>query len=322
MINLHNILIKIKKMKFKVASILTVITLLSSVWVAEAQVGGFLKDKAQKALVKGLKRGEDEKKIDEQQQVEEQKEKQQSKQNPADSYMQKKMMGWMGMNKVKYDPAYSYTSSMKMDVETLDSAATEVNKGSYSFYFDKNSKNFAMEFEALNPESGKNEKSLMIFDYKNMAILIISDKDGQKSGIAMAMAPDSSQESNTQDAQNEAVSQEDLSAYNMYYKPTGRTKNIMGYKCSEYVYENPEGRIELWATNDIKYDYSGAYGHMQGFQYLATGGTAYLLGTVLEMHFKDADSNARGDFWIKELNPNTSRTISVADFQIVGLGGK
>ena len=41
-----------------------VIALMGVTMVTEAQVGGFLKDKAQKAVSKSLKRGEDEKKVD------------------------------------------------------------------------------------------------------------------------------------------------------------------------------------------------------------------------------------------------------------------
>jgi hypothetical protein len=295
-----------------------IIALMGVTMVTEAQVGGFLKDKAQKAVVKSLKSGEDDKRIEEQQQ--EQPEKQEKKQpSTADQYMQQKMMP-MGFKNVKFDPAYSFSSSMEMDVETVDSASTEVNRGAYAFYFDKNSQNFAMEFEALSRETGKKEKSLMIFDFKNKAMLILADKDGEKSGIAMNFEPDSIQQEKGKDELAEPVPQEDLSVYNMNYKATGRTKNVLGYKCKEYVYENSEGKVELWATNDIKYNYSEAFGHMNGFQYLATGGTAYLLGTVLEMHFKDANSNARADFWVKEFNPSFSRTLSVTDYQVVGLG--
>lgn len=304
-----------------------VIFLLVGITEANAQIGGFLKDKAQKAVVKGLKRGEEENKTE--QAKEEQKEEQkqetnkQAKPNPAGNFMQKKMMGMMGLNNVKYDLAYNYTSSMRMDIETVDSASTEVNKGTYTTYFDKNSKNFAMEFEGIDRESGQKQKSLMIFDYKNMSMLILSEKDGQKSGIAMVIPPDSTQNNNESEEKAEVANQEDLSAYNMYYKPTGRSKSIAGYNCKEFAYENPEGRVELWATNDLKYDYSSAYGQMNGFQALATAGLGgYLLGTVMEMHFKDSDSNARSDLFIKDINSNTNKTFSIADYQIIGLGGE
>ena len=163
----------------------------------------------------------------------------------------------------------------------------------------------------------------MIFDYKNMAMLILSDKNGEKSGVAMEIPKDSIQENAAdEEAAAETAKQEDLADYNMYYKPTGRSKKIAGFGCKEYAYENPEGRVELWATNDFKYDYSSAYGQMGGFQALATAGFGgYLLGTVLEMHFKDSDSNARSDLFVKEINPNSSKQFNIADYQIIGLGG-
>ena len=309
-------------MKRKVIAATMIMTLLCINLVTEAQVGGFLKDKTQKAVLKNLKRDDNETKVEDQKQEEQAQTQENPKQNAADQHMQQKMMGLMGFKNVKFDPTYSFTSSMKMDVETVDSASAEVNKGLYAFYFDKKSQNFAMEFEVVNQETGQKEKSLMIFDHKNKAMLILSDKEGEKSGIAMNFEPDSVQQAEGKDEIAESASQEDLSAYNMYYKATGKTKEVLGYTCKEYVYESPEGKVSLWATNDIKYNYSDAFGHMNGFQNLATGGTAYLLGTVLEMHFKDADSNARADFWVKEYNPNTDKTLRVTDYQVVGLGGE
>ncbi|MGE0076776.1 MAG: DUF4412 domain-containing protein [Bacteroidales bacterium] len=285
---------------------------------SNAQLGSFLKDKALKAAEKGVKKNEEKK-------AEEQKEEQkpQKQTSPTNNFMQKKMMGMMGMNNVKYDMAYSYSSSMKMDIEAVDSAATEVSKVAYTSYFDKDSKNFAMEFESTDHETGEKVKSLMIFDYKNMAMLILSDKDGEKSGIAMEIPRDSTQASTDEDQTPETASQEDLSAYNTFYKPTGRTKKIAGFNCKEFAYENPEGRVELWATNDFKYDYSTAYGQMNGFQALASAGFGgYLLGTVMEMHFKDSNSNAHTDLVVKEINPSASKSFNLAGYQIIGFGGQ
>lgn len=310
-------------MSKRVIAIIVAIMVISAT-ESKAQIGSFIKDKAQKAVVKGLKNNNNEK-IEEEQQEQQPKQEQKSQKqtDPANNFMQQKMMGMMGFNNVKYDLNYNYTSSMKMDIESVDSASTEVNKGTYTTYFDKNSKNFAMEFESVDKESGQSQKSLMIFDYKNLAMLILSEKDGEKSGMAMPI--DSSQAQTGTDAetqQTETAEQEDLSNYNMYYKATGRTKNIAGYNCKEYTYENPEGKAEIWATNDIKYDYSNAYGQMGGLQALATGGAgAYLMGTVLEMHFKDSDSNARSDLFVKEINTNTSKSFNISDYQIIGIGG-
>ena len=151
---------------------------------SKAQIGSFLKEKAQKAVANKKEEQKKEEQQKEEQQQTEQTQKPQKQTNPANNFMQKKMMGMMGFNNVKFDLAYSYTSNLKMDIESVDSASTEVNKVAYTSYFDKNSKNFAMEFETVDKKSGEKVKSLMIFDYKNMAMLILSDKNGEKRVLA------------------------------------------------------------------------------------------------------------------------------------------
>ncbi|MCB8963690.1 MAG: DUF4412 domain-containing protein [Bacteroidales bacterium] len=300
--------------------IFLVVAIIAGTTNTNAQIGSFLKEKAQKSVNKKIK--ENEEKKAEEQKEEQKNEPKQKTQNPANSFMQKKMMGMMGLNNVKYDQSYSYTSSMKMDIEALDSGSTEVSRATYTSYFDKNSKNFAMEFESIDKETHEKVKSLIIFDYKNMAMLILSDKNGEQSGIAMEIPRDSSETPDPEEV-SESISQEDMSALNSFYKPTGRTKKIGGYTCKEYVYENPEGRVELWATNDFKYDYSSAYGQMGGMQALASGGYGgYLLGTVMEMHFKDANSNAFSNLSVKEINPNVSKSFNISNYQVIGVGGE
>ncbi|QKG79019.1 DUF4412 domain-containing protein [Tenuifilum thalassicum] len=299
-------------------SALTLITCLLFSLNTKAQIGNFLKEKAKKAVVKGLKNNESEQTQNEQEQTDQNSNKKPRK-SPTNSIMQQKMMGLMGFKNVKFDPVYNFTSNMKTYFESKDSASTEINKGAYTFYFDKNSKNFAMELEGVNDETNQQEKALFIFDYKNNVMLVLNDKDVEKSGFAIEIQPDST-EIEAEQINEESYNNDEIDNINMYYKPTGKTKNILGYTCKEYVYQTPEGISEIWATNDIKYNYKDAFGQMNGMQLMASGGLAYTLGTILEMHFKDADSDARADFWVKEFNQNEAKTLSVTDYQVIGMG--
>lgn len=290
---------------------------------ASAQIGSFLKDKAINALNKGTKKGNEteQKKKDtiQTQQPKQQKPQQQSNSNPANSFMQQKMMGMMGLNNVKYEMNYNFTSSMSMEMQSTDSLGKKSDKVLYTTFFDKNSKSFAMEFEGVDKQSGKKQNSLMIFDYKNWAMLILGDKgNNEKSGIAMQMAKDSSIEAQ----QNKPTSKTQTHPENMNYKATGRTKVIAGYSCKEYVYENTEGKGEVWATNDVVFDYSTAYGHMGGMQTLATGGTGYGLGTMMEMHFRSLRSKAQSDLVVTDIKPSNPKSINLTGYQIIGMGGQ
>jgi hypothetical protein len=314
-------------MKTRIAFFLLAILIAYSANDASAQIKSILKDKAKGAIAKGLKRGEEDKNAQQAdqnqqaQQEEQQQPRQQGQPNPMGNFMQNKMMGMMGMNNVKYDMNYSYTSSMSMEMEGTDSLGKKWDKVLYTTYFDKVSKSFAMEFEAKDPETQQKQKSLMIFDYKNWAMLILADKGSEKSGIAMQLTPDSAIIEQQNKPEAAPQKQEDISALNMYYKPTGRTKSIAGYKCKEYVYETPQGKAEVWATNDVVYDYSNAYGYMGGMQLLAAGGSAYALGTVMEMHFSDKSSKATSDFVVTDIKASNPKSVNLSGYQIIGMGG-
>lgn len=315
-------------MKSKIIAFMLVAGLFIGVNQASAQIGSFLKDKAKNALNKGLKRGNETEQnqkdtVQTQQPKEQQQTQSQSNSNPANSFMQRKMMGMMGLNNVKYEMNYDFTSSMSMEMQATDSLGKKSDKVLYTTYFDKNSKSFAMEFEGVDKQSGKKQNSLMIFDYKNWAMLILGDKgNNEKSGIAMQMAKDSSIEAQQNKPVSETQTHQDLSSANMYYKATGRTKTIAGYSCKEYVYENTEGKGEIWATNDVVFDYSTAYGHMGGMQTLASGGMGYGLGMMMEMHFKDLHSKAQSDLVVTDIKPSNPKSLNLAGYQIIGMGGQ
>jgi len=311
-------------MKARIIVLMLVVGFLFSGNQTSAQLNSFLKDKAKEALNKGTKKEvKNEPKKKETEQTEEtQQQKQQTPTNPVGGIMQRKMMGMMGLNNVKYDMNYNFTSSMSMEMQSTDSVGKKSEKVLYTTFFDKNSKSFAMEFEAPDKESGKKQKSLMIFDYKNWAMLILADKGTDKSGIAMQMAKDSAIEAQ-QNQPNQETKQtpQDLSSANMYYKATGRTKTIAGYSCKEYVYETIDAKGEQWATNDVAFDYSSAYGHMGGMQTIATGGTAYGLGMVMEMHYSDKHSQAKSDMTVTDIKPSNPKAINLTGYQIIGMGG-
>jgi hypothetical protein len=312
-------------MKARISVLVLVVGLILSGNQASAQIKSLLKDKAKNALNKGLTKGNETKQKQDtvQQQTQQQqtrKQNQQSTPNPANGFMQRKMMGMMGMNNVKYDMNYNFTSSMSMEMQNTDSLGKKSEKILYTTFFDKNSRSFAMEFEGKDQKSGQKQKSLMVFDYKNWAMLILSDNGKEKSGMAMQIARDSSLEAQQNQTQQE-VKKEDLSAANMYYKATGRSKNIAGYNCKEYIYETTDGKAEIWATKEVVFDYSSAYGHM-GTQAFATGGTTYGLGTTMEWHFTDLRSKAKSDMTVVDIKPTNPKSINLTGYQIIGMGGQ
>lgn len=316
-------------MKARFIGLILVGGILFSASPASAQLKDLLNKGVNKALDSKLKKEEEErkKKDAEKKKAQEQQNQggttqSQGNTNPAGNFMQKKMMGMMGMKDVKHETVYNFTSSMTMEMQSTDSLGKKSEKMLYSTFFDKNSRSFAMEFETTDPESKQKQQSQFIYDYKNWAMLILGGKSGEKSGIAMEIPKDSTIEAQQKQGNTQSTekTKKDYNDYVSNYKATGRTKSIAGYNCSEYVYENPEGRSEMWVTKDVVLDYSSAYGNM-GVTGYAAGGT-YGLGTTLEWHFIKKNSKARSDMTVTEIKPSNPKSFNLAGYQIIGMGGQ
>ena len=276
---------------------------------ADAQLNRFLKQKAIEAL-KGSKQEETEEKSQSQESV---------PSKPAGpSFLERKMMNAMGLNNVAHEQSYNFTSTMVMDIESIDSLKKS-DKMEYVTFFDVKSKNYAMIFDNVDPESGKSKKSVMLFDFKNYAMLILSEENGERTGMAIAIPRDSTEIEVSEETQ---TLDEPVEAYvNPMYKATGKSKKIAGYKCDEYVYQEGDGKIAVWATNERRMDLSNAYGQLNGMQGLATMGLGFGNAMVMQMESETFSSGAKTIMNIREIQSDINKTIDVSGYQIIGMGG-
>lgn len=286
---------------------------------ANAQIKGLLRDKALKTISKKVE-GEEEK------QPEAQPENQQQADEPAPqrsnnqpNFLERKMMSAMGLNNVKYEKQYDFSSSMLMEIEVVDSLSNK-EKVLYSTYFSPNDKSYALVFDGVDKETGKKQKSTIIFDTKNWAMLILGDDGVERNGMALYIPPDSAAMESESEEITEEVNPEEF--VHPWYAPTGNSKTIAGFNCKEYSYVNPEGSVNLWVTNDQKLNFSNAYSYMNGFQALASGGWAYGMGMVMEMVFKDANSDASTHMIVKEILPESFKKLDISSYNIIGMGGQ
>lgn len=301
-------------MRTMILSIVLVAAMLFSPFVSESQIRNFLKNKAKEVL-----RGDQQ---EEEMEQEEQEEQQQKQRGPT--ALERRMMQAMGLNDVKHDMSYSFSSSMLMEIETTDSEG-EVEVMDYTTFFSPDSKNYAMTFDAVDDQTGKKQKSTMIFDLKNGAMLILGDDGTERSGVAMSLPADTADIAETANAEDyEEYQDEEIPEEFVHpsYKSTGNTKSILGFKCKEYVYQDMEGSVRLWITTDKKLNLKHAYGQMQGFGALATGGWGYGSGLVMEMIHKDIQNKSGTHMIVKDINTDKNKELDLSGYQIVGVGGE
>ena len=301
-------------MRTIVLPLVLVVAMLFTPFVSESQIRNFLKNKAKEVL-----RGDQQ---EEEMEQEEQEEEQQKQRGP--SALERRMMQAMGLNDVKHDMSYSFSSSMLMEIETTDSEG-EVEVMDYTTYFSPDSKNYAMTFDAVDEQTGKKQKSTMIFDLKNGAMLMLGDDGTERSGVAMSLPADTADIAETANAEDyEEYLDEEIPNEFVHpsYKSTGNTKSILGFKCKEYVYQDMEGSVRLWITTDKKLNLKHAYGQMQGFGALATGGWGYGSGLVMEMIHKDIQNKSGMHMIVKDISTDKNKELDLSGYQIVGVSGE
>ncbi len=147
-------------MKARLIGLMLVSGILISANPASAQFKDLLNKGVNKALDSKLKKEEEERKKKDAEQKKAQGQQQnqsgnqsQGNSNPAGNFMQKKMMGMMGMKDVKHETVYNFTSSMTMEMQSTDSLGKKSEKMLYTTFFDKSSRSFAMEFETTDQET-------------------------------------------------------------------------------------------------------------------------------------------------------------------------
>ncbi len=109
----------------------------------------------------------------------------------------------------------------------VDFQVTEGGKSSSLNYFVKDKK-FRME--------SPNDKGAFIFDASTNKMLIMMDE--QKMYMEMPMDMNKMMKESTEKANGD-------------FKATGQTKDILGYNCEKFVYQDENSKNEMWLTKEL-----------------------------------------------------------------------
>ena len=280
-----------------------------------AQVRGLLRDRVREA-VRG-ETTETEKEVDEKGEPG----RGETPPTPFQLRMEERMKRAMGMADLDFEDHYTFSSSMSMDVESYDSESGDHSEMDYTLFFNEDDDNFAMRFAGINESTGEYGEHLFIFDLHNQVMLMLSESEGEKTGLALRMDPDEqavTYQPDMEDHEEDEVY--DAALLIPDFSRTGRTKTISGYECNEYLWEDDSLRINIWVSPDAVFDYSRAWGYMGGFQALS-GGHAGLEGLIMEYEFGDKVTQSFTKMVVKELNPDRPGRFDLTGYSVIGFGG-
>jgi hypothetical protein len=228
----------------------------------------------------------------------------------------KVMLKALGLtDNVPYEPEYSFDAHIQSEISNYKKDGKLDSEMMYDSYVHKTNADYAMEF------SDNDAKSTIIFDSKNLAMLILGDNDGEKTGFATSIDPESfaeDMESSAEEVDTDVDT--DVAPYN--YKKTGKTKNILGYSCDEYLLEDEYSEVHAWISEklgkEVRKEWlknSQTFGAMFAQAY-------YLNGMVLEYDLFDKENGERTVMLVTKVDLNANHKISTKGYTIMSMRKK
>jgi hypothetical protein len=221
------------------------------------------------------------------------------------------MMNAMGLTgNVEHETEYSFDAYIQMEITTYKKNGNLDDQVVYDNYLHKEDADYAMVFK------DGNDKSIIIFDTKNSAMLILSESDGEKTGFATTIDPEAMADLVEDYEEEEEVDMDS-------YRPvkTGKTKQILGYSCDEYLVKDVETEVHMWVSEKLGKEMRKEWmSNKQTFGAMFTHAYA-LNGMVLEYDVMDKDGG-KSVMQVKKIDMNHSHKVNTSGYTIMSMRQK
>jgi len=208
---------------------------------------------------------------------------------------------------VDYEETYNFDAYIQMEITSYKKNGNLDEQMVYNNYLHKTDADYAMVFK------DDDNKTTIIFDTKNSAMLILTESDGEKTGFATTIDPEAMAELVEDYKEEEEV---DVDAY----KPakTGKTKDILGYKCDEYLVKDEDTEVHMWVSEELGKEMRKDWmGNKQTFGGMFTH-AAYMNGMVLEYDVIDKRGQ-KSVMQVKKIDMNHSHKLNTSGYTIMSM---
>ena len=222
----------------------------------------------------------------------------------AEKQMTKAIMEGFGLSEdVEFEDEYPFDAWFHMQITEYEKSGEVDEQVDYDNYVNKSSSDYGIVFRE------DDALSTILYDSERLALIILSDDDGEKTGFATLFDPDEPEEDIEE---NEAHS--DLKPYK-----TGKTKKILGYTCDEYLEEDESSEVHMWISEKLGKEISkemlsnpNAFG--AAFHYSRT-----VDGMILEYDIIDKDNGEKTELLVTDLDLNRNHSISTSGYHIISM---
>jgi hypothetical protein len=210
--------------------------------------------------------------------------------------------------------AYHFTGYSLMEMTGQDEKGKKIEPTQVKALFSDSELVIGMEIE-LKEKGEKEGTSLIIYDLERNASIILFENEGEKTRIAYGIDLEKMAEGIEVETDEEDVSDIDYS-----WQKTGRTKDILGYTCEEYIGEEEESKAAYWITEKPIQGKSSFWGENNPYlnARMKNENKDYFKnmpqGNLLEMIFESKTDKSIMQMSVIEINDSAAQTFLMEDY--------
>lgn len=202
----------------------------------------------------------------------------------------------------KYEDNYSFDVAIIYHINVFKKNGKKKDDSQMEFLINKDNNIIAM----IPVENGKKQESMIVYDAQNKSVLtLISDKDNNKTGMAMKYDP----------SEVEINEENDIS-----FEKTDERKDILGYSCQKYLAIDDDAETEYWITDEVDLNMRDVFGVMDhGKSKNYDFGDDYPKGMMMESTTTEKNGTST-TMKIVKLELDSDKEISTEGYQMMNLG--
>lgn len=223
-----------------------------------------------------------------------------------------KILESVNMN-VDTEESYSFKGVAEMEVNSTDSKGQSEDPARIISYLSNDDQFTGMEFRDDTKKNSK-EKTVMIFDFKNNATIMLVENDEGKSSMAFGLDWQKMMEGvDEMDMEEETPESVDWEEFK--FEKTGKTKTILGYSCEEYLAKNEEMEAVYWISTTSIEGLQSFWGKNSPFitQRMQAENQEYFNkfpdGSVMEMNFVSQEDKSSTSFTMVNIDVDATNTF-------------
>jgi len=210
--------------------------------------------------------------------------------------------GMPSMTPVEVDAVYKFQHSVDMKVESFNSKGDLDHTMSYTMHLDEDAEYFGME---TSHEMGEMK---MVYEMKDHRMVMMAENGDSKMGMVHTVSDE--------------MMKEGAEKHDNDFKKSGKTKEILGKQCEEWV-GTDEGHVySVWMATEAKFSFAKAYQEMAKAQNRGkVTGAEYPEGMLMEMTSTNAETGAKTVMVVTEIREDSKTSISTKGWTFMEMGG-